>query len=183
MVSLFSLWLPILLSAVAVWIISFIVWVVLPHHKSDYKKVANEDAARDALKGLKPGLYNVPHVTARSDLQKPEVQKIFNDGPNGFLTILPNGIPTMGKSMILSFIFYLAVSFMVGYVVRITVPAGADYLLVFRIAGTVAWLAYGFGLIQEAVWFGRPWSAIFKNLFDALLYGLVTARFFGWLWP
>ena len=91
MVSLFSLWLPILLSAVAVWIISFIVWVVLPHHKSDYKKVANEDAARDALKGLKPGLYNVPHVTARSDLQKPEVQKLFNDGPNGFLTILPNG--------------------------------------------------------------------------------------------
>ena len=56
-------------------------------------------------------------------------------------------------------------------------------LAVFRITGTVAWLAYGAATVPDAIWFGRPWSAIGKNIFDALMYGLLTAGVFGWLWP
>lgn len=183
MISILSLWLPILLSALAVWVVSFLVWVVLPHHKKDFKAVDNEEAARAALKGLQPGQYNIPHVESQSEFKKPEVQKLFKDGPNGFLTILPNGLPAMGKSLVGSFLYYLVVGFLVAYVVHITVPAGADYLLVFRVTSAAAWLAYGFGIIPEAIWFGRPWSAIWKHLIDSLLYALVTAGFFGWLWP
>ena len=89
----------------------------------------------------------------------------------------------MTKSLVLSFVFYVAVSVVVAYLTSRTLAAGIDYLQVFRVAGTTAWLAYGFAVIPEAIWFGRPWSAVVKNLLDALLYALLTAGVFGWLWP
>ena len=73
--------------------------------------------------------------------------------------------------------------FVVAYVAGHTQPAGSVYLVVFRVTGTVAWAAYGLSHVSEAVWFARPWSGILKQLFDALLYGLVTAGAFDWLWP
>ena len=113
MVTIGSLWPAILLSAVLVWVASFIVWVVLPHHKRDYKGLPDEKAAREGLGALDPGQYNIPHLESRSDLKRPEVVKLFADGPVGFLTVLPRGVPAMGKSMALSFIYYLAVGFIV----------------------------------------------------------------------
>jgi hypothetical protein len=89
----------------------------------------------------------------------------------------------MAKGMVLSFVYYLAVSFCVAYVASRTISPGAAYLAVFRITGTVAWLAYGAGVVQDAVWFGRPWGAVGKHLIDSLAYGLFTAGVFGWLWP
>jgi len=82
----------------------------------------------------------------------------------------------------LSFVFYLVISVVVAYLAGRTFTAGADYLAVFRISGTVAWLAYGTATVPDAIWFGRPWSGIVKGLLDALVYGLLTAGFFGWLW-
>ena len=104
MVTIGALWLPILLSAVAVWVASAVIWMVMPHHKSDFRKLPDEDAALRALtpQRLVPGQYSIPYGTA-------------------------------------------------------TVP--------------------------EAIWFGRPWSVVVKGLLDALVYGLLTAGFFGWLWP
>ena len=81
------------------------------------------------------------------------------------------------------FIFYLFVSGTVAYVVTRTLPVGAGYLSVFQIAGTVAWMAYSFGPIQDAIWFGKPWSHVWKGMADGLLYGLLTGGVFGWQWP
>jgi hypothetical protein len=183
MVTIGSLWPAILLSAVLVWVASFVVWVVLPHHKRDYKGLPDEKAAREGLGPLDPGQYNIPHLESRSDLKRPEVVKMFADGPVGFLTVLPRGVPAMGKSMALSFIYYLAVGFIVAYVASRTLSANMEYLAVFRITGTVSWVAYGLAVVPDAIWFGRPWSFVWKMLFDALVYALLTAGAFGAFWP
>ena len=185
MVTIGALWLPILLSSIVVWMASALLWTVMPHHKSDYAKLPDEDAARRALtpQDLPPGLYNVPHVVAQADLQNPEVVGKFEEGPVAFVTVLPRGVPKMGGKMGLSFVYYLLISIVVAYMTSRTLDAGTEYLAVFRVAGTVAWLAYGTATVPDAIWFGRPWSGIVKGLGDALVYALLTAGFFGWLWP
>lgn len=184
MVTLGSLWLPIVLSAGLVWITSAIIWMVLPHHKKDYQGLPDEDATRAVLnpQNLRPGQYNIPHCESMADMKKPEVQKKFDEGPVGFITILPNGMPAMGRNMALTFVFYLVISVIVAYVASRTLAPGSEYLAVFRVVATVTWLAYGTAVIQDAIWFGRPWSSVIKSLFDALVYALVTAGVFGWLW-
>ena len=72
---------------------------------------------------------------------------------------------------------------LVAYVACLTLNAGADYMAVFRLTATVAWLAYGTATVPEAIWFGRPWSSIFKGFGDALIFALLTGGAFGWLWP
>lgn len=183
MVTLVSLWLPIVLSAVGVFILSFLVWNVMPWHRRDFAGVPKEEQAREALRDLPPGQYNLPHVADRSELAKAEVQEKFREGPVAFLVVLPKGLPNLPKSLAIWFVFSLAVSTVTAYVAGRTLAPGADYLEVFRITGTVAWLAYAWSYVQEGVWFGRPWSFVGKMLFDGLLYALVTAGFFGWLWP
>ena len=185
MVTIGSLWLAIILSAVIVWIASALVWMVLPHHKSEFKGLPNEDAARGALtpQNLAPGQYDIPHVSSPKDVEKAEVRKKFEEGPACFITVVPRGVPAMGPRVALSFVYYLVIGVMVAYVASRTLAPEADYVAVFQLTGTVAWLAYGTGIIPDAVWFGRPWSAVVKHLIDALAYGLLTGGVFGWLWP
>jgi hypothetical protein len=185
MVTIGALWIPILLSTIAVWMASALVWMVMPHHKSDYAKLPDEEAVRRALsaQGLVPGQYSIPHAASAKDLQDPETARKFADGPVGFLTVLPSGAPAMGGNVMLSMVFYLLISTVVAYMASRTLDPGADYLAVFRVTGTVAWLAYGTATVPDAIWFGRPWSGVVKGLLDALAYGLLTAGFFGWLWP
>ena len=184
-VSIPELWQPVLLSTVLVWIASALIWMVLPHHKKDFKALPDEEAARQALQGpsLTPGLYNIPHMESWDAAKDPAEAKKFTDGPVAFLTVLPNQPPPMGKAMVLSVLYYLVVSGIVAYLAGRTLAVGAEYLTVFRVAGTVAWLAYGFGSIPQSIWFGRPWSQQVKQLIDALVYALLTAGCFGWLWP
>ncbi len=177
-------WLAILLSAVAVWIASSLIWMVMPHHKSDFKKLPDEDTTMKTLReqNLAPGLYVMPHCKSWDDAKKPEVIEKMTNGPVGYLTVAPNGMPNMGKNVAFSFVYYLVVGVIVAYIVSRTIPVGAEYLAVFRIAGVVSWLAYGMGVIPDAIWFGRPWSQVIKLQFDSLIYALLTAGVFGWQW-
>ena len=50
-------------------------------------------------------------------------------------------------------------------------------------AGATAFLGYSLALIQESIWKGQTWGVTFKHVFDGLIYGLLTAGTFGWLWP
>lgn len=179
--SILSLWLPILASAAAVWFLSALVWMVFPWHKSDFSKTGNEEAVRAALKGLAPGLYNVPHCISQAELKEPEMQNKFADGPLAFITVAQSGIPKMGGKMLAVFLYYIFVGTIAAYMVTRTASPDADYLEVFRIAGTTCWIAYGVAYVQDSIWFGRPISITVKSLFDALLYAVVTGGFFGWL--
>ncbi len=179
--SIFDLWIPILASAAIMWIASALIWTVLPWHKGDYKKTSNEEGVRDALRGLNPGFYNVPHCMSQAEFKEPEMQQKFEQGPLAFVTILPNGMPSMGRSMVLMFCYFIFVAVLCAYFVSRTVEPGTDYLGVFRVAGCVAWIANGVAHIPESVWFGRPLSSTVKSLFDALIYGLLAGGVFGWL--
>jgi len=172
---------PILVSAAIVWIFSAMVWMVFPWHKSDFAKTGDEESVRAALKGLSPGLYNVPHCRDQNAYKEPEMQARFEEGPLAFITIVPSGLPKMGGKLIASFLYYVLVGIVCAYVVSRTVATDASYLQIFRIAGTVAFIAYGFAYIQDSVWFGRPISITLKSFLDAFLYSLLTAGVFGWL--
>ena len=179
--SILDLWLPILVSAGVCWIASALIWTVLPWHKNDYAKTPDEEGVRAALKGAEPGFYNIPHCPDPKTLQTPEMQQKFKDGPLAFVSVLPNGLPPMGRNMGLMVVFFLFVGGMCAYFVTRTTGADADYLEVFRIAGTVAFICNSVALIPESIWFGRPLAATGKSFLDAFIYGLATGGVFGWL--
>lgn len=183
MVTLGSLWLAILLSAVFVWIGSSIVWMLLPHHKKDFAKVPDEEGARQALSGISPGTYMIPHVESHEAMKDADVVSKMKEGPVGYFRIVPSGPPEMGKKLVISFVYYLFVGFLVAYVLSNLLNPGDEYMHVFRFAAVIAWSAYGLAIIQDSVWFGRPWNQAFKHLLDAFFYALLTGGVFGWLWP
>lgn len=182
MVAMGSLLMPVLLSAVLVFIMSSLVWMVLPHHKSDYKGLPDEDAVMDAVGNVAPGTYNFPHASSPEEMKSPEMKARVEKGPVGFLTVAA-GSPSMGKNLGTWFVYCLVVSWVVAYVASRTLAPGAEYLLVFQIACTVAWCSYGLSTVADSVWFARPWGHSMKQLFDALLYGLLTGGAFAGLWP
>ncbi len=185
MVYLTALWLPMLLSAVVVFLASWVMHMLLTYHKSDYKKLPNEDRLLGALRGesLPPGTYMFPHCASHKDMGSAEMMEKFKKGPVGILTVMPSGPPAMGKYLGLWFAFCLLVSVFVAYVAGRTLSVGAAYLAVFRIAGTVAFVGYSMGHIADSIWKGQAWSVTLKHMFDGLVYSLLTAGMFGWLWP
>src|SRR5262245_19528287 len=184
MVSLTALWLPILLAAVVVFAASSIIHMVLPYHRSKYKKLPDEDNLRQMLRArnLAPGLYHTPYCTHKK-INTPEGKAKFAEGPVALITVFPSGPANMGKFLGQWFAFLLAVGIVVAYLAAHTLHAGAPYRPVFRVVGTAAFLAYGIGIMSNGIWKGQPWSVVAKEVFDGLIYSLLTAGTFGWLWP
>jgi hypothetical protein len=185
MVHLGSLWLPILLSAVLVFITSSIVHMVLKYHHRDYTKLPNEDAVRAAIRSgnLAPAQYIIPYCSSPKDMQTPEMKQKWSEGPVAVVNLMRPGVPAMGKSLAQWFAFTLIVSLIIAYVAYHRLPAGARYMDVFRTVAPVGFLAYAAGQFPASIWMGKPWKIAWKEAFDGLLYGLVTAGTFGWLWP
>jgi hypothetical protein len=185
MVSLGSLWLPILVSAVLVFVVSAIIHMVLKYHNSDYKPLPNEDAVRAAIRAGNPApaQYVIPYCSDMKDMDKPEMQKKYSEGPVAVINLMSPGKPNMGKYLTQWFVFIVFVSLFIAYVAAHTIAPGALYLQVFRVVGAVGFLAYGAGQIPESIWMGKPWKITVKGVFDGLVYALVTAGTFGWLWP
>jgi hypothetical protein len=185
MVTLTSLWLPILLSTAIVFVASSIMHMVLPYHKSDYRKLPDEDRVTDAMRsaGLTRGpAYFFPYFSFKEMKSAPVVEKLKR-GPVGLLTVLPSGPPAMGKNLIQWFLYCIVISVFAAYLGSRTRAPGTDFLEVFRVIGTVAFLGYGAAHAQESIWSGRSWVVTLKHIFDSLIYALLTAAIFGWLWP
>jgi hypothetical protein len=182
MTPLASLWLPILLSAVFVFVASSIIHMVLKYHASDRQAAADEDAVRAALR-LPAGEYAVPYAGSMDAMKTPEHMQKMQEGPVAFITVLPSGGWNMRRALGIWFVYCLVVSIFAGYVASRAVMPDADYLAVFRFAGTTAFAAYALGTWQESIWYGRPMGTTLKNTLDGLIYALLTAGTFGWLWP
>jgi hypothetical protein len=178
------LWLPIVLSAVIVFIASSIMHMVLPYHRSDYRKLPDEEKVLGALRGtgLTRGLYVFPFCTHK-DMKSPEMVEKYKQGPVGTITVFPSGPPAMPKFLGLWFGYCLVIGFFVAYLAWHTLAVGTNYLVVFRVVGTAAFLAYGLGQLSNGIWKGQLWSTTIKEVLDGLVYGLLTAGTFGWLWP
>lgn len=185
MVSIVSLWLPILLSAAAVFIVSSIIHMVLGYHNSDFKKLPAEDLTMDEMQKLNipPGDYFMPYTSSSKERNSQEFKDKMNKGPVAVITMFPSGQMSMGSSLAQWFIYCLIVGIFAAYVAGRAFEPGDDYLSVFRFSGVTAFAGYSLALMQQSIWYKKNWSATIKSMFDGLIYALVTAGIFGWLWP
>jgi hypothetical protein len=185
MVPLIHLWLPIVVSAVGVFVASSILHMVFKFwHMPDYHGLANEDEVGAAIRkgSPAPGMYVMPYCRME-DMKKPESREKFERGPVGFLILRPSGVFNMGKNLAQWIVFCLVVSIFAGYIAGSTLAPGSAGLQVFRIVCTAAFMTYGFVSLPAAIWWGQPWKATVKDVIDGAIYALVTAAFFAWLWP
>jgi hypothetical protein len=180
-----SLWAPILLSAVFVFVLSSLIHMVLGYHANDYGKVPSEDETMAALRklGIPPGDYFIPKANSSKDMKNPEFLKKVEAGPVGILTILPPGGFAMGKRLVMWFLYSIVVSAIAGHVAGCLLAPGTPYRTVFHVVGWVAFAGYALALWQYSIWHGIKWSTTIKMTFDGLLFALLTAGTFGWLWP
>lgn len=184
MVSLTSLWLPILLSAVLVFITSSVIHMVLGYHKKDYDKSAKEDGILDALQGVPPGEYFLPHMTGMESAKDPAIQAKLARGPRAMVRVMSGTMATAFRNSLIGwFIYSLVVGVFAAYLTGRALGPGVEYLEVFRFAGTTAFLGYGLAQAQDSIWFSKRWSNTLRAMLDALIYGLLTGGVFGWLWP
>jgi hypothetical protein len=185
MTALHVLWLPILLSAIAVFVVSSVIHMASPWHKSDYPKLPNEDKVREALRAvaIPPGDYMVPRPSSRQELSSPAFLDKMKTGPVMMLTAMPNGPMSMGRNLALWFVYCLVASVFAAYIAGRALPPGTPYLQVFRFAGATAFIGYSLALWQMSIWYRRAWTTTLKATVDGLIYALLTAGSFGWLWP
>jgi hypothetical protein len=185
MVSILSLWLPILLSAVFVFIVSSLIHMALGYHRNDFIKLPDEEKVMDDLRkyNIPPGEYTMPRAENMKDMGSPEYVEKMKKGPVAFMTVLENGPTQMGGQLALWFLYSVVVGIFAAYIAGRALGPGAYYLAVFRFVGATAFVGYTLALWQNSIWYKRKWSTTFKNTFDGLLYALITAGTFGWLWP
>jgi hypothetical protein len=185
MTPLTALWLPILLSAVFVFVASSIIHMLPLWHRTDYPAVPNQDHVLQSLRTLNipPGDYMMPRAASMAEMKTPEFREKFTQGPVLMMTVMRNPSLSMGKPLALWFAYSLVVSYFAAYIASRALPTGAHYLEVFRFAGATAFIGYAAALWQMSIWYHRAWSMTIKSTIDGLIYGLLTAGVFGWLWP
>jgi len=185
MVPIPSLLIPILLAAVLVFVVSSLIHMVFGYHRKDFRPVPKEVEVQGALRGfaIAPGDYLLPCPSGPQGMKSPEFVERRAKGPVAIVTVLPSGEVSMGKSLALWFLYSVIVGVFAAYVAGRALGPGADYLAVFRFAGATAFAGYSLALMQNSIWFGRSWGTTLRSMFDGLIYALLTAGAFGWLWP
>ncbi len=183
MVSLTALWLPILLSAVLVFVASSIIHMALRWHSGDFKRFPNEDGVMDALRAfnLPPADYAAPLPESMAHMSSPEFKAKQARGPSFALTILTN--TSIPQNLVKWFAYSIVIAVFAAYVAVLTLPAGAPYMTVFRVTSTVAFAAYALALWQNWIWYSRGLGYTVRTTIDGLVYALLTGGAFGWLWP
>lgn len=184
MVPLASLWIPIVLAAVLVFVASSVIHMALPYHRSDYRKLPSEDDVQVALRrfSIPYGDYMLPRGEGMASMKDPAFLDKVKKGPVALITVM-SGEFNMGPLLLRWFLFCAVVSLFAGYLASRSVAPGAPYLHVSQIASTAAFMGYGLGAIPQSIWYRKAWTTTAKTLFDALIYGFITGGAFGWLWP
>ena len=185
MVPILSLWLPIILSAVIVFFVSFILHMLLPYHRSDFASLPKEDEVMEAFGkfNVPPGDYVMPRAATSKEMGSPEYIEKCTRGPVAIITVLKSGPPTMAGSLVQWFLYSIVVGFFAALIAGHALKPGADYHAVFHFVGITAFVGYALALLQNSIWYKRKWSATLKSVFDGLIYAAMTAGTFGWLWP
>jgi hypothetical protein len=179
------LWLPILVSAVVVFLVSSILHMAFTYHNSDYNKFPSEDQIMNDLGkyNIPAGDYMMPYTTDSKERNSQEFKDKCKRGPAGVITIFKPGDMGMGTSLTLWFAYCLIVGVFSAYIAGHALQPGAHYLAAFRFAGATAFTGYSLALMQQSIWYKKSWSATLKSMFDGLIYALLTGGVFGWLWP
>jgi hypothetical protein len=185
MVPYASLWLPIVVSAVIVFLASWIIHMFLPLHRGDFLKLPNEDGVLDALRSMNipSGQYLAPYANTAAQMKQPEYQEKRKRGPSLFLTLNAGGDTGMGKSLLQWFIYLLVISGFTAYLARHGVSTGTRYLSVFKFVALAAFMAYGVGHAHQSIWYRQAWRTTVVYFIDGLIYSLLTAGTFACFWP
>ncbi|MBA2626850.1 MAG: hypothetical protein H0U85_02485 [Gemmatimonadales bacterium] len=185
MTALTALWLPILLSAIIVFMASSVIHMFTPWHKGDYPSLPNEDAVLNALRPLAmpPGDYMMPRPSSMKEMGSAEFAAKRAQGPIVMMTVMRNGPVSMGPTFVQWFLYLLVIGVFAAYIAGSALAPGEHYLQVFRFVGASAFLAYSMALAQLSIWYQRSWTITIKAMIDGLIYALLTAGTFGWLWP
>jgi hypothetical protein len=180
-----ELWIPILVSAVLIFVASSLIHMVFKWHNSEYRKLSNEDAVRSAMRAGSPapGQYVIPHCADMKAMGTPEMQQKFIEGPIAFVTVRPLGPPKMGGALGLWFVYVLGVCAIAAYVAFKVLPEGATFYGVARVVGSLSFLAYVGGSVQMGIWMGKPWSSVAKDALDGIIYAAIAGSIFGCFWP
>src|SRR5713226_944528 len=165
MVPVISLAVPILLSAVIVFVASFILHMLLPLHRGDLRQVPREVDVMEALRSfnIPPGDYAIPHAGSPAAMRDPVFVEKMKKGPLVLMTIAPGQAPSMTKNLVMWFIYAVLVGIFAAYVAGRALGPGTPYLEVFRFAGTTAFLGYALALAQHSIWYRRRWSTTIKS--------------------
>jgi hypothetical protein len=185
MTPLTSLVIPVLVSAVLVFVVSSIMHMLLTYHRADWRKLPNEDEVLDTLRRLAvpPGDYAAPYAGGPEAMKQPEFVAKMTKGPTALMTVAAGAPPAMGTALLLWFVYSAVVAFFAGYLASRVLPPGTHYLAVFRVVGTSAFMGYSLALAQRSIWYKQSWATTCRSMFDGLVYALLTAGTFGWLWP
>jgi Flp pilus assembly protein TadB len=185
MVPVTSLVLPIILSAVFVFVASAIMHMVLPFHRGDNKKVPGQDDVQEALRkfNIPPGDYMLPRPDSMKDMKEPAFKEKFTKGPVLVMTVFPPGQMGMGKQLVQWFFYCVLISVFAAYVAGRALGPGSPYLSVHRFAGVTAFCAYALGQWQDSIWYRRSWGTTMKYTIDGLIFAGLVGGTFGWLWP
>ena len=183
--AILQLWLPIVATAVLIFIASSLIHMVFKWHNKEYGQFSNEDEIRAAINAGKPaiGQYVLPHCLDMKDMQNEAMQHKFLEGPIGFITLRPNGPPKMGGSLLKWFIFSLALAAFCAVLAVQVLGLEADSHRAGHLIGMTSFLAYSAGSVQQGIWMGKPWSSVAKDILDGFIYGTISALTFMWLWP
>lgn len=184
-VTIVQLWLPIVAAGVLCWVASSLVHMLFKYHNADYKPLPNEDDVSQVMRSanLEPALYTMPYCVDMKEMGEEAMQKKFAAGPVAMISVMPSGMPPMGKLLGQQIAFFLIGSLLLAHLLSFSLTAGASYLSVFHPAFLAAFLAYGWATIPFSIWMGQPWSNCFRYLLDAVIYAATTAGTFAWLWP
>jgi hypothetical protein len=172
--------LPIVISAIALFFASFLSWMVLQLHKTDWKRIDREAEFMVAIGGfnLPEGSYLFPMAGSTAEMQTPEFQQKYAAGPRGILNLMPK--TNMGANLGLTFLYFLAVSFVLAYLASIAFKPGAGFLDVFRFVATAAFATFIASIVQHSIWFRMR---ITGHLIESVAYAAITGAIFAGLWP
>ena len=185
MVPLTSLWLPILVSAVLVFLASFVLHMLVPFHRADYRRMPAEDEVMSALRrfAIPPGDYMMPCPGGPDAMRDPKFLEKMKTGPVATVTFMAPGPIRMGPQLVQWFVYCAIVGLFTAYVTGRALGPGTVYLRVFQMAGCVAFIGYAVALWQQSIWYRRSWATTIRYSIDGLIFGALTAGTFGWLWP
>jgi hypothetical protein len=180
---LISLWLAVLVSGVTLFFISFLTWAVLPFHKHDFTPLADDEPVRAAVRslGLPPGHYMFPYAATEAQSRTPEYQAKYKAGPSGVLTVFRDA--NMKVNMLLTCLTFLVVSFLIAYLLSITLERGAGFWRVFQVGATAGILAFSFAQLPHQVWFQATTGAKLAAFIEGVIYGFASGAVFALMWP
>ncbi len=175
-----TLWLPILLSSIALFFASFLSWMVVRLHEKDWLKIEDEDRLINTVRemNIPEGNYMFPGCMSPDEMNSEEYQAKYKSGPRGTITVLPEA--NMGMNLGLTFLFFLFCNATFAYLASFALDAGTDFLTVFRFVATVALLTFSASIVQHAIWFR---SRITGHIIESIAYALISAAIFAFLWP